>query len=336
MTRKRAKPARSEPQASGVHSGPRQVLFDTDIGSDVDDALALGLILACPAQLELKAVTTVASDSQLRARIAAGLLALAGRRDVEVCAGEERPLLRSPKRFAMQGHERSYLVEAVTAAPVSSEPAPERIVRAAREIPGLELVAVGPLTNLARALALDPELPSRVAGLTVMGGHVREVRIGEFLCAPGIDYNLCSDPEASVAVLGAGFRTTLVTADVTLATWLVTADVERLAGAGPLARELAAQIRIWEPVQRRLFTGMGGTLAPDNAAFLHDPLTVLALIDAASLCFDSLRIATTIERGVLRTHELPRGAALGAEMRVATGVDPARAARAIVDRLASA
>jgi len=314
---------------------PRRVLFDTDIGSDVDDALALGLILACPAELELKAVTTVGGDPELRARIAAGLLGLAGRRDVEVCAGEERPLLRPRERFAMQGHESRYLVDAAPAQ-VSREPAPERIVRAAREIPGLELVAVGPLTNLARALALDPELPSRVAGLTVMGGHVREVRIGEHVCAPGVDYNLCSDPEASVAVLGAGFRTTLVTADVTLATWLVTADVERLARAGPLARALAAQIRIWEPVQRRIFTGMGGTLAPDNAAFLHDPLTVLSLLDASSLGFEQLRIATTIERGVLRTHELPLAAELGSEMRVATAVDPARAARAIVDRLASA
>jgi inosine-uridine nucleoside N-ribohydrolase len=89
-------------------------------------------------------------------------------------------------------------------------------------------------------------------------------------------------------------------------------------------------------VQRKLFTGMGGTVAPDNAAFLHDPLTVLALIDASSLRFESLRIATTIERGVLRTHELPLAAALGSQMRVATKVDPARAARAIVDRIASA
>ena len=316
-------------------TGPRPVLFDTDMGSDVDDALALALILASPAALDLRVVTTVAGDTQTRAHIAAGLLSLAGRGDVEVCAGERRPLLRAPERFAWFGHEER-CIAAAPAAPLSPEPAPERIVRAARELPGLELVAVGPLTNLARALALDPELPSRVAGLTVMGGHVREARIGSHVCPPGVDYNLCSDPEASVAVLGAGFRTTLVTADVTLATWLNSADVLRLAQAGPLARALAAQIRIWEPVQRRIFTGLGGTLAPDNAAFLHDPLTVLALIDAAPLHFERLRIVTTIEKGVLRTHELPLSAELGSEMRVATAVDARRAARAIVDRLASA
>jgi inosine-uridine nucleoside N-ribohydrolase len=165
---------------------------------------------------------------------------------------------------------------------------------------------------------------------------VREARIGSLVCPPGVDYNLCSDPEASVAVLGAGFRTTLVTADVTLSTWMNRRDLARLAAAGPLARALAAQVEIWTPVQQRIFTGMGGTLAEDNVAFLHDPLTVLALVDDAPLHFERLRIATTIENGVLRTHELPLAAQLGAEIRVATAVDARRAARAIVERLVSA
>jgi inosine-uridine nucleoside N-ribohydrolase len=192
---------------------------------------------------------------------------------------------------------------------------------------------VGPLTNLARALSIDPELPRRVDGLTIMGGHVREARIGGFVCPPGIDYNLCSDPEASVAVLGAGFRTTLVPADVTLQTWMVERDRERLAEAGPLARELARQIRLWTPVQRRIFTGMGGSLAADNAAFLHDPLTVLALLDAAPLRFEALRIVTTLERGVLRTFEVARELGPGVAMRVATSVDAQEASASIVRRL---
>ena len=316
----------------GVAVRPKPILFDTDIGSDVDDALALGLVLASPAELELVAVTTVTGDAGLRARIAAGLLGAAGRRDVEVCAGESRPLLRATERFAWFGHEKKCLVEG-PAARLSDEPAAERIVRAAREVDGLEVVLIGPLTNLARALALDPELPRRVAGITIMGGHIREVRIGQHLCAPGIDYNLCSDPEASVAVLGAGFRTALVTADVTLSTWLRAAELERLDAGGPLGRALAAQVRLWDPVQRELFTGLGGTLAPDNVAFLHDPLTVLSLIDDAPLRTERLRIVPTIENGVLRTLEDPR-AEWGAEMRVATGVDAPAAERAIADRLA--
>ncbi len=278
----------------------------------------------------------MARDTQLRARLAARLLGLAGRADVEVCAGETAPLLHSASRFGWFGHEEKCLPEPIAGgadAPVSEEGAPERIVRAAREVPDLEIVAVGPMTNIARALALDPKLPSRVAGLTVMGGHVREVRVGDFVCAPGIDYNLCSDPEASLAVLGAGFRTTLVSADVTLRTWLLRGDLARLDAAGALGRALADQVRIWAPVQRKLFTDLGGTLAEDNVAFLHDPLTVLALIDSSALHFEELRMVPTVERGVLRTHEVAPASAIGSPMRVATDVDAQAASREITRRL---
>jgi purine nucleosidase len=309
----------------------RPVLFDTDIGSDADDALALGLILACPEEIDLVAVTTVTRDTQLRARIAAFLLGLAGRSDVDVCAGEVVPLLRSESVFVWFGHETR--CPSASDAAVCPEAAPERIVRAAREVEGLEVVAVGPLTNLARALELDPELPKRVAGLTVMGGHIRRVAIGGHVCAPGIDYNLCSDREAIAAVLGAGFQTTLVPADVTLETWIREHDLEKLSAAGPVARALADEVRLWTPVQHRIFTAMGGTLAEDNVAFLHDPLTVLALVDPAPLGFEELRVVPTIESGVFRTLEVEPGLGFGAAMRVATSVDAEAARNAIMERL---
>jgi purine nucleosidase len=315
----------------------RSILLDPDIGSDVDDVLALGLILACPNELSLVAVTTICGDTELRARIAAGLLALAGHEGIDVCAGERKPLLRSQDSFAWFGHEKRCAEFSCPGGrpKISSEPAPERIVRAARETPDLEIVAIGPLTNLARALALDPELPNRVKSLTIMGGHIREVKIGEHVCAPGIDYNMCSDPEATMAVLGAGFAITLVTADITLDTWMNTRDLEVLSGGGELARSLAEQVRLWSPVQRALFTGIGGTMAEDNEAFLHDPLTVLALIDASALTFEHLRILPTIEAGVLRTFELPPETDRGSEMRVATRVDAKQASRQIAQRLST-
>jgi purine nucleosidase len=310
----------------------RPILLDTDIGSDCDDSLALGLALAERDALELVAVTTVSADARVRAEIAASLLALAGCSGPDVCVGCEAGLARPRERYNWFGHEPECVAEGPTPE-ISDEPAPERIVRAAREQPGLEIVTIGPLTNLARALALDPGLPDRVGGLTVMGGHVREARLGDFVCPFGVDYNLCSDPEASVAVLGAGFPTTLVPADVTLQTWLRTRDLEAMDERGPLARELARQVRLWTPLQHRIFTGMGGTLAPDNAAFLHDPLTVLALVDPSPLVFEDLRIVTTIERGVLRTHEVDPVLGIGATLRVAVGVDPERARALVVERL---
>lgn len=311
----------------------RRVLLDTDIGSDVDDALALALILACPESLELVGVTTVSSDTHLRARIAARLLGIAGRPDVETCAGARDPLVR-PAHGSRFRHEERCFSEGPDA-PIGSESGPERIVRAASEVEGLELVAIGPLTNVARALALDRELPRRVAGLTVMGGHIREVRIGDFVADHGIDYNLCSDPEAAVSVLGAGFDVTLVTADVTLRTWLLTRELEALERGGAFARALAQQVRLWSPVQRELFTGLGGQVAPDNEAFLHDPLTVWALVDESPFGFEELRVVPTIERGVFRPHVVPADAGIGTPMRVATGLQADAASRAIAERLLS-
>lgn len=313
----------------------RPVLLDTDLGSDVDDAIALALLLACP-ELHLVAVTTVSGDVAGRARASARLLGAAGRGDVEVCAGARDALVR-PQRFAPDAIPLE-VYPSSRGASVSPEPAAERIVRAARETPALELIAIGPLTNLAHALALDPELPKRVGCLHVMGGHIRRVAIGERVCEPGIDYNLCSDPEATVMVLGAGFTTRLVTADVTLQTWLREADLARLAFASRSAtRALVPLVRLWTPVQRRIFVEqLGGTLADDNVAFLHDPLTVLALVDESALRFERLRIVPTVEAGVLRTHEVSEPSRIGAPMEVATAVDAAAARDQMVARLLSA
>ena len=306
------------------------VLFDTDISGDVDDALALALLLSAPEALKLIAVTTVSGDTRARAWGAGRLLAEAGRSDVELCAGVRDPLVRrSQYALDMESYGEGPAVA------ISDEPAPERIVRAAREVPGLELVFVGPLTNLAHAVALDPRLPSRISRLTIMGGHIRRVAIGDYVCPPGIDYNLCSDPEAAMCVLGAGFETRLVTADVTLQVWMTEAQRARLAASqSKVPRLLARLIAGWTPRQIEIFSALGGTLAPDNAAFLHDPLTVLSLIDASSLGFERIHVLPTIQRGVLRTIEVPAASGLGVEMECALAVDAARARDEIVARVA--
>lgn len=308
---------------------PTPVLFDTDISGDVDDALALAVLLSAPEKLRLLAVTTVSGDTRARAWGAGRLLALAGRSDVELCAGAREPLVRRNQyHIDMESYGEGPAVA------ISAEAAPERIVRAARETPGLELIFVGPLTNLAHAVALDPKLPSRVARLTIMGGHIRRVAIGDYVCPPGIDYNLCSDPEAAMTVLGAGFTTRLVTADVTLQVWMTEAQRAQIAASPrPVPQMLARLVAGWTPRQIRIFTGMGGTLAPDNAAFLHDPLAVLSGIDASSLEFERLHILPTIQRSVLRTIEVPAASGLGAEMECATSVDAARARDEIVRRV---
>ena len=101
-----------------------------------------------------------------------------------------------------------------------------------------------------------------------------------------------------------------------------------------MPRILARLVANWTPRQIEIFTGLGGTLAPDNAAFLHDPLTVLSLIDDSALGFEQLHVLPTIQRGVLRTIEVPAASGLGLEMECAMSVDALRARDAIVARVA--
>jgi purine nucleosidase len=313
-----------------------RIILDTDMGSDADDALCLALALASP-EIEIVAVTTVAGDTRRRAAIARRLLDLAGRGDVPVHAGERAP--RTPGgSFLCLGDEGDFLLAPDEDVPVSDEPAVDALVRllAAEDVAsdGLELVAVGPLTNVAAALERAPSLAARVACLTVMGGHVRDVRHGNHVFPHGVDYNLCSDPESSRRVLSAGMPVRLVTADVTLATWMGPDDLARIAAVPtPFHDAIARAVGAWTPHMRRIFGDMGAPIGADNVAFLHDPLALAAVYDESFCRFEDLAIEPAIEGGTFRTIERPADRPATHRMRCATAVDAARFRRHFVDRI---
>ena len=311
----------------------RAIVLDTDMGSDVDDALCLALALASP-ELEVIGITNVGRESLLRARVTRRLLELAGRAEIPVYAGCRVPLLAG-NGFNWFGHEGEGILEPGSDPPLESAHAVDALLELSRQRPGLEIVAVGPLTNLAVALAKDPDFAARVGRLTVMGGHLREVSYRGRIFPPGVDYNLCSDPHASLLVLRAGIPTRLVTADVTLRTWLVEADVARIEAEGtPFHDALARALRIWTPVQRRLFDVTGAPPA-DNAAFLHDPLTLACVFDESFCGFEELEIEPAIEQGVFRTLERAAATEASLPMRCAVEVDAARIRSELVARVLS-
>src|SRR5512140_1487788 len=88
---------------------PCPVLLDTDVGTDVDDAIAIALLLASP-ELDLRAVTIVSGDTEHRGRIAKKLLTLGSRPDVPVAAGIREPILRQ-RNFLWLGHEGQCIIE---------------------------------------------------------------------------------------------------------------------------------------------------------------------------------------------------------------------------------
>lgn len=311
----------------------RRIVLDTDMGTDADDALCLALALAAP-ELELVAVTTVSADTRRRAAIAHRLLELAGRSDVPVHAGLSSP--RTPgASFLWLGDEGDFLLAGdEPVAGISAEPAVDALLRLLNAEDGLEIVAVGPLTNLAAAIAREPSVARRIARLTIMGGHIRRVAYDGHEFPHGVDYNLCSDAEASRLVLSAGMPIRLVTADVTLETWLRPEDLAAIAAvATPFHTAIAAAIRAWTPHMRDIFGGMGAPIGPHNVAFLHDPLALACVYDESFCRFEDLAIEPSLDDGPFRTIERTAASPATRPMRCATTVDAERFRRHFVDRI---
>jgi purine nucleosidase len=305
----------------------KKIILDTDIGSDVDDALCLGLALAEPT-IELIGITTVSGDTDCRARIARKLTRLAGQSQVPVFAGAADPV-DDQKRFFWHGQEGDGILDNSDQDALPKEPGVAALARMIETHPEAEVVAVGPLTNLARLILENPQTAAKIPQLTIMGGHLREIRFGEKSFPFGIDYNICSDPAAATIVLEAQIPTRLVTADVTLQTWLTPEHRDRLAdGAGPARAAILRALDRWTPIQRSLFEGFVGDLS-GNAAFLHDPLALACALDESHCTFEDLRIRTGWEGGVFRTYQDPEGR----KIRCATAIDGPRFAEFFVSAL---
>src|SRR6476620_1064047 len=152
-----------------------RIVIDTDPG--IDDALALFFALASP-KVQLEAVTTVGGNVSVdkTTRNALSLLELAGRSDVPVARGADRPLLR-PAVYADYVHGRNGVGDVELPEPQHSPAtlhAVEMIVQTILGAPGeITLVALGPLTNLALAARVEPRIAEAVREVVIMGGALR-------------------------------------------------------------------------------------------------------------------------------------------------------------------
>lgn len=218
------------------------VVLDTDIGGDIDDAWALAYVMASE-RLDLVAVTVSDGDTPARARVAAKLLAVAGRGDVPVAVGRATPVPKDRVDYQLQW------AEDFTAKTAVATPAADLIVSEARKRPAeLVLVAVGPLQNVADALRIEPRLPQLVKRLVLMNGCVYGSKWG--LVA---EWNVTQAVADAQAVYAAGFPLTIVPLDSTTKVTLKQEERERLLKRPtPLTTALEALYRLWleKPTQR--------------------------------------------------------------------------------------
>ena len=249
----------------------RKIIIDTDPGQD--DAVAILLALASPEDLEVLAITAVAGNVPLplTAVNALKMVELAGRRDVPVYAGCDRPMVR-PLITAEYVHGKTGLDGADLPDPVTAL-APGHAVDRIIELvmshePGtLTLCPLGPLTNIGSALARAPEIAPRLREIVLMGGGFFEG--GN--TTPTAEFNIYVDPQAADLVFRCGVPLTVMSLDVTHRALMLPRHLDRFGRMGtPLGNAVYGLLTFYERYDVEKYGMEGGPL--------HDPCVIAYLL----------------------------------------------------------
>jgi inosine-uridine nucleoside N-ribohydrolase len=302
---------------------PAPLLIDCDPGHD--DAIAILLALASP-EVELLGVTTVAGNASLENTTANAIrvLELAGRGEVPVAAGCDRPLSRVP-HVPSDIHGETGLdgpdLPPPRARPVETH-AIDFLAQRLREASSpVTLVPVGPLTNVALFLIRYPGLANRLERIVLMGGA-----IGEGNITPSAEFNIWADPEAAQRVFTSGVEVTMIGLEVTHKALAMPAHVEELRGAGRVGRVVAELIDFFA----RSHT-MPGSPIHDAAAVAH--VVTPGLVEVAD-CHIEVECDSDLSRGRTSVDRW-RNRERTPRAKVGVDVDGDRFARLMVDRIAS-
>ncbi len=281
------------------------MLLDTDIGTDVDDLLALALLAKDP-EARLYGITTVHGDTILRARVARYACDLLGCRNIPIVPGTSKTLTGRPVDW--KGHEGQGVPALLTIPVETSIPAPDFLSQQATRFPGsLEILAIAPLTNLALAISLDPDFKKRVKTIYLMGGAYYQ---------PEREHNILTDPEAARMVFDSGIPLFVLGLDVTLQVTINENDLPRLQRlSNRFGDFMVGQIRRWWE-----FLG-------HPWCCLHDPLAALAMFEPNHFSFERLSVGIA-EDGLIQARSDPRS-----PISVARTVDRESAKKAILDRI---
>ncbi|HLJ70080.1 MAG TPA: nucleoside hydrolase [Roseiarcus sp.] len=246
-----------------------RMILDVDTG--VDDAMAILYALNRPG-IKLEALTTTFGNTDIDKATANTLriLELAGRSDIPVARGPGRSLLKPFVKGADHVHGRNGLGDIVLPEPKGkpvAEAASDLMIRMARENPGeITLCPVGPITNVAIALAKAPDIAPLFKEVVIMGGTIHHPGI-HGIPTPIADANFWNDPEAAQIVMRSGAKITLVGMDVTMKVLLTRKMRQEIAAGGRIGKTMMDIADFYVRAYESMHPGMDG-------CGLHDPLAV--------------------------------------------------------------
>jgi len=229
------------------------IILDTDIGSDVDDALALAMLLGSDS-IDFLGITTVYGDTKLRAQIAAHLCHLANR-SIQVFAGLEKPL--SGREIWVSGSEGKAFSNLDQYAPENTS-AVDFLVEKVNQNPGqIEVIAIGPLSNIASAIHQSESFATNVKRLWIMGGDFTKEKT---------EHNFKCDVAAAKIVLESNMSIIILDLPSSQKTIIKKDEIEKIKSSGKLGPILYTEILNW--------------IQPRNQDWTtpHDPIAVLAML----------------------------------------------------------
>ncbi|WP_232436793.1 nucleoside hydrolase [Paenibacillus senegalimassiliensis] len=267
-----------------------RIIIDTDIGTNADDAVAVALALRSP-EIRIEGLTTVYGQVHARAQIARSVLKLCGTDHIPVFPGVASPLLRNRPllRAGIEGHG-----PALNEALEPERHAVEFIIQQILDHPGeITLVTIGPLTNVATALILEPRVAKQVKRIVMMGGVTRLAANGAELDA--VEHNIQCDPEAASVVFSSGAPILMVGLDVTRQARFTRDEARQMAQcATPLAVCLVEMMHAFMDYMERDFS------------YMCDPLTIAALIDPSLIRTSAMDIEVVYDHRASSGQTLAR------------------------------
>lgn len=240
----------------------KKYIIDTDPGHD--DAMAI--MLAIKAGLEVVALTTVAGNSNIKntTKNAEYVLDLLGRNDIPIYSGSENPLERDLILAVVHGESGLEWIDPDTEGKITNN-AVEKILELIQNENDISIIALWPLTNIARAILQDPDTFLKVKELIIMGGAIRvpgnKNRVAEF--------NIFVDPEAADIVFQFPIKKTIVPLDACNDIQLQLSDFEQI--QWDLRNPLIAMMK---PYIQNIWDNEG-----TYAALMYDPLTVYYVLN---------------------------------------------------------